>query len=150
MNQNLSPRAIFYIGLVLVALVWTLAYALPRYRETAALERRAESLRLERQGITQALEDYARSKSLKGAPAPNTAAWVTSKALQGLEKNIDSNSPYKNGQGVQLKLRALSADQITTLLNSMRQVNLILRSFKLDDLDGNGKWNLELMVEVPA
>ena len=59
------------------------------------------------------------------------------------------NNPYKNSQGVQVKLRGITAEQITEILDSMRPVNLIIKKFQLEDNNGDGKWNLEFMVEVP-
>ncbi|MGM9999307.1 MAG: hypothetical protein ACI38Q_07985 [Candidatus Bruticola sp.] len=150
MNQNVSRQLLFAASLIVVALLWGFIYALPRYKSTAAAETRATGLRAERKGITRAMQDFSRSKSSKTAPSPNTAAWMSTSILKKLEKNVESNNPYKNSQGVQLKLRSVTAGQITDMLDSMRSVNVVIKSFKLDDSDGNGRWNLELMVEVPS
>ena len=75
---------------------------------------------------------------------------MSTSVLKNLEKNVESNNPYKNSQGVQVKLRSVTAEQITELLDSMRATNVIIKSFSLDDSDGNGRWNLEFMVEVPS
>ncbi|MGM9992701.1 MAG: hypothetical protein ACI376_07675 [Candidatus Bruticola sp.] len=150
MNQDLSRQLLFAVSLVIVALLWGIFYALPRYKSTSAAEARAASLRSERKSITRAMQAFSRSKSSKKAPNPNTATWINTSILKNLEKNVESNNPYKNSQGVQLKLRSVTAEQITDMLDSMRSANVIIKSFKLDDSDGNGRWNLELMVEVPS
>ena len=96
------------------------------------------------------MQDFSRSKNSKAVPNPNTASWMSTSVLKNLEKNVESNNPYKNSQGVQVKLRSVTAEQITELLDSMRATNVIIKSFSLDDSDGNGRWNLEFMVEVPS
>mgnify|MGYP004455533329 CR=1 FL=1 len=150
MNQNLSKQLLFLVALALLALVWAISYAIPRYKAIGKTEARVARLRSERNGITQAMQDFSRSKSSKAAPNPNTAAWMNTSVLKSLEKNVESNNPYKNSQGVQVKLRSVTAEQITELLDAMRTTNVVVKSFNLDDSDGNGRWNLEFMVEVPS
>lgn len=150
MNQNVSKQLLFIVILLLVALLWALFYAVPSYKAISATEARVARLRLERKGITQAMQDFSRSKNSKAVPNPNTASWMSTSVLKNLEKNVESNNPYKNSQGVQVKLRSVTAEQITELLDSMRATNVIIKSFSLDDSDGNGRWNLEFMVEVPS
>lgn len=150
MNQNLSKQLLFLVALALLALVWAVSYAIPRYKAIGETEARVARLRSERNGITQAMQDFSRSKSSKAAPNPNTAAWMNTSVLKSLEKNVESNNPYKNSQGVQVKLRSVTAEQITELLDAMRTTNVVVKSFNLDDSDGNGRWNLEFMVEVPS
>ena len=150
MNQNFSKQLLFIVILLLVALLWALFYAMPRYKAISATEARVSRLRLERKGITQAMQDFSRSKNSKAVPNPNTASWMNTSVLKNLEKNVESNNPYKNSQGVQVKLRSVTAEQITELLDSMRTTNVIIKSFSLDDSDGNGRWNLAFMVEVPS
>lgn len=150
MNQNVSKQLLFIVILLLVALLWALFYAVPRYKAISATEARVARLRLERKGIIQAMQDFSRSKNSKAVPNPNTASWMSTSVLKNLEKNVESNNPYKNSQGVQVKLRSVTAEQITELLDSMRATNVIIKSFSLDDSDGNGRWNLEFMVEVPS
>lgn len=150
MNQNLSKQLLFLVALALLALVWAVSYAIPRYKAIGKTEARVARLRSERNGITQAMQDFSRSKSSKAAPNPNTAAWMNTSVLKSLEKNVESNNPYKNSQGVQVKLRSVTAEQITELLDAMRTTNVVVKSFNLDDSDGNGRWNLEFMVEVPS
>lgn len=150
MNQNVSKQLLFIVILALVALLWAIFYAVPRYKTIGETESKVSRLRLERKGITQAMQDFSRSKSSKAVPNPNTAAWMNTSVLKNLEKNVESNNPYKNSQGVQVKLRSVTAEQITELLDSMRTTNVVIKSFNLDDSDGNGRWNLEFMVEVPS
>lgn len=150
MNQQISKKVIFIIILALTALLWLFVYALPRLDGISSAEQRAEGLRRERSSIVRSLQDFADSNYERPNPSPNTSAWMSSHALKGLDKNIEANAPYKNSQGVQIKLRAVTAKDITEILDSMRSVNLIIKSFKLDDSDGDGKWNLEFMAEVPS
>ena len=66
-----------------------------------------------------------------------------------MEKHLDSNNPYKDGLGSQLKLRNIDKQQIIDLFDKINKVNLIITSLKLEDADGDGRWNVEMMVEVP-
>ncbi|MBQ7502160.1 hypothetical protein IJT93_05520 [bacterium] len=150
MNQQQSRKVIFIILLALTALLWLFVYALPRLDVIAEAELRAETLRRERSSIVRSLQDFADSNYERPNPEPNTSAWMSRHALKGLDKNIEANAPYKNSQGVQIKLRAVTAKDITEILDSMRSVNLIIKTFKLSDPDGDGKWNLEFMAEVPS
>ena len=150
MNQNQSRQLLFASILAVIGVLWAVLYAYPALNRISEAEKRTESLRDERSGITRALQDYSDSADDRPAPSPNTAAWVTAHALQGLDRNIEINSPYKNGQGAKVKLRSVTAEQVADLLDSMRTVKLILKSFKLEDADGDGRWNLEFMVEVAS
>ncbi|MBQ7529673.1 hypothetical protein IJT10_07200 [bacterium] len=149
MNPNTSKQLLFVLSLIAIILMWSLLYAVPRYKSTGELEARSIKLRSERANITQAIEDFVDSNYDKPAPTPNAMSWLTSHTLQGLDKQIEMNNPYKNSQGVQVKLRGITAEQITEILDSMRPVNLIIKKFQLEDNNGDGKWNLEFMVEVP-
>ena len=83
-------------------------------------------------------------------PQPNVAGWLTRHALAGLENHLDANNPYKEGSGAQLKLRSLQADQVARFLSTLRQVNLVVDRLYLQDRDGNGRWDMEIYVEVPG
>lgn len=149
MNPNTSKQMLFILSLVAVIVLWVFLYALPRYKSIDELETRSAKLHSERANITQAIEDFVNSDYDKPAPTPNAMSWLTSHTLKGLDKQIEMNNPYKNSQGVQVKLRGVTAEQITEILDSMRSVSLVLKTFKLEDSNGDGKWNLEFMVEVP-
>lgn len=150
MNEKNSQQLLYFAGIIILTAAWLFGYAVPRMGDTRTVEAQLAALQTSRSAIADGLRDYANTKIDKPAPTPNTAAWLTSHALQGLDKNLEANSPYGNGQGSQLKLRAVTAQQISRLMEHLRSVNIIVKSLKLDDPDGDGKWNLEMMAEVPS
>ena len=150
MNQEVSKRTLFVLLLALLVVLWGLLYAYPRLNSIHELEKRQTGLRSERDGITRAMQNYARSRTNKVVPNPNTATWLNNSVIKKFEKNVEVNNPYNNSQGVHVKLRAVTAEQMTELLDSLRNVNLIFKTFKLDDADGDGRWDVEFMIEVPS
>lgn len=149
MNQELTKQTGYIVGLVVLVLLWAFAYAIPRMGSNRALAEKNDQFLAERREIALALQAYAELPPERPAPTPNTSSWVSSNALTGIESNVESNSPYANGAGVQLKIRAISANQISALLLKLREVNLLIKSLKIEDRDGDGRWNVELMTEVP-
>ena len=150
MKENDSKQALYAGILAFIVLIWVFAYALPRWRSISALEQESQGYAKERQSIANSLATLQRSHSDLQDPQPNTVSWINKNALRGLEKNLDSNNPYGEGKGAQLKLRKVSADSIVQLVKKLGTVNLVIKSFKLEDSDGDGYWNIELMVEVPS
>lgn len=149
MNEQ-TPRQTIYIGiLIAVTALWTFVYALPRLSQVHTLEQESQGYARQRQEIANALAAYQRSRSDLPAPDPNTVSWLAANALTGLEKNLDSNNPYKDGKGSELKLRNIDGEQVAALFEKLNKVNLIITSLKMEDADGNGRWNVEMMVEVP-
>ncbi len=148
--MTLTSRWTWPALLALLGLVWAVAYALPRSRSLALLEQQTAGFERDRSALALALEGYAGAPSPAPLPTPNPSAWVSEKALNGLEEHLDSNTPYGEGKGTQVRLRALKADQVSDFLTRLTQVNLIVKTMKLEDRDGDGRWNLEMMVEVPS
>ncbi len=150
MNEKNSRQALYYVLLLLVVILWTLVYAIPRYRQISELNKESQGYVMERQTIANSLAAFQRSQRDLPAPQPNTVSWLTKNALAGLEKHLECNNPFNNGLGAQVKLRNITADDITELMEKLCTVNLVIKSCKLEDQDGNGRWNLDLMVEVPS
>jgi len=148
--MNLTSRWTWPALVGLVCLLWVVAYALPRCRSLTHLEGQTATFERDRSALAQALEKHSGVKSQVPQPAPYTSAWVSQKALSGLEDHLDFNTPYGEGKVTEIKLRALKADQVSTFLSRLVQVNLIVKSLKLEDRDGDGRWNLQIMVEVPS
>lgn len=149
MNEKTSRQALYFVGLAVVVVLWTLIYALPRLNNIRTLEAESQGYMRQRQEIANSLAALERSRNDLPAPTPSTVSWLASHALKGLEKHLEGNNPYGNGLGSELKLRNIDAKQITKLFKTLGTVNLIVKSARLDDSDGDGRWNLEMMVEVP-
>lgn len=150
MRDKNSQQALYAAILAVIVLLWALVYAVPRWKAIGALERESQGYAKERQNIANSLAALQRSRSDLEAPQPNAVAWIAAHALEGLDRNVECNNPYKNGQGAQLKLRKITASDIDNLLRQLSTVSFVITSFKLEDSDGDGFWNLELMVEVPS
>lgn len=149
--MNETPRGLVWAaGLGLVLLLWLLVYAMPRMQELDALQESTARFDRDRGRIAEALASYGGLKRNVPNPTPNASGWITQNALTGLESHLDFNNPYGNGKGASVKLRSLRADQVARFLSQLRTVNLIVKSMKLQDRDGDGRWDLELMVEVPS
>ena len=149
MNEKQSRQLLFIVSLLLVLVLWALIYALPRLGQIRSLEKESQGYVRQRQEIANSLAAFKRSRKDLPAPQPNTTSWLAGHALTGLEKHLETNNPYNNGLGAQLKLRNIDEEAIVRLLKSLSTVNLIVNSFRIEDADGNGLWNLEMMVEVP-
>ena len=149
MNEKQSRQVLYFVSLLLVLLLWASIYALPRLGKINALEKESQGYVRQRQEIANSLAAFKRSRNDLPLPQPNTTSWLAAHALEGLEKHLDTNNPYSNGLGAQLKLRNIDEETVVQLLNSLSTVNVIIKSFKLEDGDGNGLWNLEMMVEAP-
>lgn len=149
MNEQISKQALYVTILIVVVALWVFVYAIPRLSQVHALEQESLGYVRQRQEIANALAAYQRSRTDLPAPEPNTVSWLAAHALTGLEKHLDSNNPYKDGLGSQLKLRNIDKQQIIGLFDNINKVNLIITSLKLEDADGDGRWNVEMMVEVP-
>ena len=134
----------------LLGLLWVVAYALPRTRDLTRLEQQTTGFERDRAALALALEGYAGTRRQLPLPTPSTSGWISQKALSGLESHLDFNNPYDEGKGAQVKLRALRADQVSGFLTRLLQVDLVVKSMKLEDRDGDGRWDLEMMVEVPS
>lgn len=150
MNGSVPRWAAWVAGLGVLALVWVFAYAIPRMRDLERLEQSTARFERDRGAIAEALAGYAGVRRDLPNPSPNTSGWISQNALSGLESHLDFNNPYGNGKGAQVKLRALRADQVSRFLTHLRRVNLVVKTMKLQDRDGDGRWELELMVEVPS
>lgn len=149
MNNKQSRQLLYIVSLLLVLLLWVIVYAAPRLSKIHALEKESQGYVRQRQEIANSLAAFKRSRKDLPSPQPNTTSWLAGHALTGLEKHLETNNPYNNGLGAQLKLRNIDEAAVVKLLKSLSTVNLIVKSFKLEDADGNGLWNLEMMVEVP-
>lgn len=150
MNEGAPRWVLWTAGLGLVLLIWLFAYALPRIGELERLEAATARFDRDRGRIAEALASYGGINPTAPNPTPNTSGWISQNALTGLESHLDFNNPYGNGKGASVKLRSLRADQVARFLSQLRTVNLIVKSMKLQDRDGDGRWDLELMVEVPS
>lgn len=137
-------------GVALLGLVWLLAYAAPRVRDLDRLKQATSRFETQRGALTRALEGYAGTRRDLPPPTPNTSSWISQNALNELENHLDFNNPYGEGRGAQVKLRALRAEQVSTFLTRLVSVDLVVKSLKLEDRDGDGRWDLEMMVEVPS
>ena len=148
MNEQ---RRLIVIGAVLVfALLFVFAYALPRQRQLARLEQEIVQMQKVQADLDKILPQVAEeSGPALPAPKPSVTAWISANALRGLDRRVVSNNPYKGTQGGELKLRSLKAEEVTALLHTLTQVNLVVRHFHLTDLGGRGVWDMDLMVEVP-
>ncbi|MBQ7568425.1 hypothetical protein IJT17_06430 [bacterium] len=140
---------LYIVVLALVLLLWGTVYALPRLNRIRTLEAESQGYVRQRQEIANSIEALKRSRKDLPTPEPNTVSWLAAHGLSGIEKNLEANNPYNNGLGAQLKLRNIDERAIVKLLKKLCTVNLIIKSFKLEDADGDGRWNLEMMVEVP-
>ena len=149
MSEKASRQALYYLGMAAAVLMWLAVYAIPRLHSVHELETESQGYVRQRQEIANSLAALTRSRRDLPDPAPNTVSWLAAHALTGLEKHLEINNPYGNGIGSQLKLRNINNAQIVRLLKALGEVNLIIKSFKAEDADGNGRWNLEMMVEVP-
>lgn len=150
MNEGLPRGVVWGAGLGLVLLLWLFAYAMPRMRALSDLDAATARFERDRPRIAEALASYGGLKRDLPNPSPNASGWISQNALTGLEKHLDFNNPYGNGKGADVKLRNLRADQVARFLSQLRTVNLIVKTMKLQDRDGDGRWDLELMVEVPS
>lgn len=150
MSEGL-PRWVWVSAAVaLIVLLWIFAYALPRMNEIGELEAANAAFERDRGRIAEALASYAGLRRALPEPTPNTSGWIASNAITGLENHLDFNNPYKNGQGSHVKFRNLRAEQVARFLSALRRVNVVVNTMSLQDRDGDGRWDLELMVEVPA
>lgn len=149
MKDRISQQTIYLGSLALLVLIWLLAYAVPTFGKLKALAASDQEYLSQRKSLAQTLVEYAQTKQNKVSPAPNTTGWITQHVVTGLETNLEFNNPYNNGAGAHLKLRSISADQFANILDQLKTTNLIVKSLKLEDRDGDGRWHLELMVEVP-
>ena len=150
MNQGTSRQLAWLAGVVVLALLWLVAYGLPRIRENGRLRASTEAFERDRGAIATALEGYSGVRRDLPPPTPDTCGWISQHALEGLEDHLDFNNPYADGKGAQVKLRVLKAEQVSGFLTRLVQVNLVVKSLKLEDRDGDGRWELEIMVEVPS
>ncbi len=148
--MNRTRQIGWLAGVALLGLVWLLAYALPRLRELDRLQLATSRFESQRGALALALEGHALTRRDLPRPTPNASGWISQNALNGLEQNLDFNNPYGEGRGAQVKLRALRADQVSAFLTRLVQVDLVVKSLKLEDRDGDGRWELEMMVEVPS
>lgn len=149
MNEQTSRQVLYATAICLIVLLWTLIYALPRLNSVRSMEKESQGYLRQRQEIANALVALEQNRNNLPDPTPNTVSWLAKNAINGLEKHLDCNNPYGNGLGSQVKLRNLNESEITELLQTICKVNLVMKSFKIDDVDGDGRWNLEMMVEVP-
>lgn len=149
MKDKKINQHLYLILAALFVLLWMFAYAVPRMSDTKRLQQESADLIQERRSITNALAAYAELPVPPPLPTPNTVSWISKNALKGLDNHLECNNPYSNGKGAQVKLRAIKADQASAFLSELRTVNLMIKSIKLEDTDGDGRWNLEVMVEAP-
>lgn len=150
MSDGIPRWAVWAVGLGVVLLIWLFAYAMPRMRDLERLEEATGRFEQDRGRIAEALASFGGLRQDAPNPTPNASGWISQKALSGLESHLDFNNPYGNGKGASVKLRSLRVDQVARFLSQLRTVNLIVKSMKLQDRDGDGRWDLEMMVEVPS
>lgn len=148
--MNEQRRYLIFGALAVFALLFVFAYALPRQRQLARLEQEIAEMQKVQAELDKILPEVAEENGpVLPAPKPSVVGWISANALRGLDRRVVSNNPYKGNQGGELKLRSLKAEEVTALLHTLTQVNLMVRRFHLADLGGRGVWDLELMLEVP-
>lgn len=89
------------------------------------------------------------SQPLPPSPKPDTAGWLASNALRGLDRRLLSNVPVAGGAGAEIKLRNLKPEEVVRFLQQLTKVNLIVRRLMLSDLGSRSLWELHLIVESP-
>jgi hypothetical protein len=89
------------------------------------------------------------SQPLPPNPKPDTAGWLASNALRGLERRLLANTPAAGGAGAEIKLRNLKPEEVVRFLQQLTKVNLIVRRMVLSDLGSRSLWELQLLVETP-
>ena len=141
--------------LALVAALLTLFigvfYILPRQRQMATMQKDILDLQNSQSAASKLIPEAAeQTGNLAPNPTPNVPGWLTTHAIGGMDKQLISNNPYRNGQGSSLEMRALKPLEVSTLLGKMTQVNLIVKSLSFADFNARGVWDVKLQVEVPA
>ena len=149
MNEVNRTRVYLAVAGAVLALLFLFAYVLPRSRSNRDLERRIAEIQRSQGEITALLPQAAQSKNFAPAPAPDVQTWVNQNLLTGLERRLVSNNPYRNGQGVEIKLRSLTPAEVSTFMGGMATTNLIIKRLVLQDLGSRGAWEMELFVEIP-
>lgn len=144
-----------YGAVILLTLVFIYGYALPRKHSVEALEQEIVGLESARGDLAKLLPEVSRLR--QRVPNPPSAdqkidlrSWIAKNALTGLEKNLTSNDTFAQGAGAAVKLRKMSPAQVVRFMGELTRVNLMLERLVLNDWDGDGRWDLELMVKVPT
>ncbi|CAN0394276.1 unnamed protein product, partial [Phaeothamnion confervicola] len=125
-----------------------LFYVFPRQRQMASMEKEIADTR-EAQGTAARLIPEAIEQAGPISPNPTlpVSGWLTTHVLNGLEKRLSKNDPYRSGQGAILELRSLKPIEVSSLLGQMTQVTLLVKGLSLSDFNGRGVWDLRTSVE---
>ncbi len=153
-ERSLNPAVIAGVVIVLV-LVFVYGYAVPRHRSNQALAQEIQQLEQVRGQLLALLPEVEKlHQKVPDPPSsddrPDLRSWIAQNALIGLEKNLISNDSYAQGAGASVKLRKLSPAQTVRFFGELTRVNLMLERLDLNDWDGDGRWDIELMVRVPG
>lgn len=89
------------------------------------------------------------SQPLPPSPKPDTAGWLASNALRGLERRLLANTPAAGGAGAEIKLRNLKPEEVVRFLQQLTKVNLVVKRLVLSDLGSRSLWELQMLVETP-
>ena len=144
-------RQVITAGSAVFTILFLLFYVLPRQRQMAAAEKEIAAIR-EAQGTAAHLIPEAVEQAGPISPNPTlpVSGWLTTHVLNGLEKRLSKNDPYRSGQGTILELRALKPMEVSSLLSQMTQVNLLVKGLAISDFNGRGVWDVKTSVEMPA
>lgn len=133
-----------------IFLLFLLAYYLPR---TARLNQSRETLKVlttTRQEVALLLPQVVQTAFTTPEPADNVRSWVSAEALKGLEKQLVANDGYMEGRGAKVKLKRLTPQQTSNFFSQLTKVRLVVERMSLQDADRDGRWDMEIDLQVPG
>lgn len=134
------------LGVVIGALL----VGLLRARGLARLEQQVANEQAAQRRFLASLNMAAQeNQPLPPNPKPDTAGWLATHALAGLDRRLISNSPSAGGAGAEVKLKNLKPQEVVQLLTKLTQVNLVIRRLVMADLGSRSLWEVQLLIEVP-
>lgn len=148
-----KDRNLIVYGLILLFVaIYLLVYYFPRTSKLSTLEEANTALLGERQELAVLLPQLASTAPTVADPSGKVAAFISSEAVRDLNetKQVVANDSYLEGKGAKVKLRRLKPDQVASFLASLTKIRLVVERMQLQDSDGDGLWDLDIDLKVPA
>ena len=148
-SESLDRNLVALISASVIFVLFLLIYFFPRLKSLNETEQSVDTLLSLRQEVSVILPEVGRTAPTTPLPEPDVRTWIASNTFQGIEQNMAANDGYLQGQGAQVKLKRLTAEQTARFMSSLTKVRLVVERMQLQDSDTDGRWDLEINLKVP-
>lgn len=147
--KSLSSTAMVKFGALLVALL-VLLYWSVRSSENERLREQNKQLSQQVSSAQLLLPQLDTLRRHKPSVPQKVSVWLNTQVLKGFENRLISNDPFNQGRGSKVKIRKMTPQELTSLLNRLDQFNLVIENLTIDDFDQDGYWEIDLSIKEPV